>query len=124
MAILIYTVIISSICLIAFISKGVYAARSISREKLVIELTGSKPIFHDVKLKVLFPLFSFVYVFFAPKIYKEFEIIVSKIRLMVLRTERLLLQLVHYIRGKREVKVGGYHPYWNSLTESKGKKEE
>lgn len=100
-------------------SRGLSSARKLTEEELIKELAGSKPIFYDINRKIVFPAAAYLHDSLAPKVYKEFEVIISKFRINVLKVERLLLRLTHYIRGKREVrKNSGHHPYWTSVKTS------
>lgn len=116
MNILIYIAALSAAGLAALVFKGVFWARMMPREEFEKKLDESKPVFYDINAKIFVPAAVFLHDFLSPKIYKEFEIIISKFRINVLRMERLLLQLANYIRGKREVKMNGNkHPYWNQV---------
>lgn len=96
------------------------AVKKLSSADLMEGLKSSKPLFYDINTRIVLPTMSYIYVIMAPKVYKEFEIIISKIRINVLKVERVLLHLTHYIRGKREITSnGGSHPYWNALSEAK-----
>lgn len=127
MNILIYTALFSAAGAIFLFSKGLSFARALPREEFERKLNETKPVFHDINARIIVPFAVFLHNSFSPKIYKEFEIIISKFRLNVLRMERLLLQLANYIRGKREIKMNGNnHPYWNQVGGSgfEDKKEE
>ena len=127
MNILIYTALFSAAGVIFLFSKGLSFARALPREEFEQKLNETKPVFHDINAKIIVPFAVFLHDSFSPKIYKEFEIIISKFRLNVLRMERLLLQLANYIRGKREIKMNGNsHPYWNQVggSDSEDKREE
>ena len=63
---------------------------------------NQKPIFYDINARIIIPSAAFLHNSLSPKIYKEFEIIISRLRISALRMERLLLQLANYIRGKRK----------------------
>lgn len=127
MNILIYTALLSAAGAIFIFSRGLSFARALSKEEFERKLVQTKPVFHDINSRIIIPFAVFLHDSLSPKIYKEFEIIISKFRINVLRMERLLLQLANYIRGKREVKMnGGNHPYWNQVGGSgfEDKKEE
>ena len=116
MNILIFTAILSAAGIAALIFRGMFLARMMPKEELEKKINESKSVFYDINAKIFVPTAVFLHDSLSPKIYKEFEIIISKFRINVLRTERLLLQLANYIRGKREVKInGGKHPYWNQV---------
>ena len=86
------------------------------KEEFERRLGESKPLFYDINARIIIPSAVFLHDTLSPKIYKEFEIVISKFRINVLRMERLLLQLANYIRGKREVKMNGNsHSYWNQV---------
>lgn len=122
--IFIYTTAFSAIGLIVLIGRAVADARKISREEFRARFMETKPFFHDLNVRVVLPLMGYLSVVILPKIYKEFEIVISKFRINVLRIERMLLHLAHYMRGKREVKInGGAHPYWNNLSSPKDEKK-
>lgn len=115
-----YLAIFSAFGMAFLFAKEFSAVKKLSRAELIDGLKNSKPLFHDISVRIIFPAMNFVYVTMAPKVYKEFEIIISKIRINVLRVERILLNLTHYIRGKREItKNGNKHPYWNAVSEAK-----
>lgn len=119
MSILIYTALLSAVGIAFLVSKGVSFARAIPKEEFERRLGETKPVFHDINARIITPFAVFLHDSLSPKIYKEFEIIISKFRINVLRMERLLLQLANYIRGKREVKMNGSsHPYWNQVSGS------
>ena len=127
MSILIYTALLSAIGIVFLISKGVSFARSLPKEEFERRLVQTRPVFHDINAKIIIPFAVFLHDTLSPKIYKEFEIVISKFRINTLRMERLLLQLANYIRGKREVKMNGNsHPYWNQVggADSKDKNED
>ena len=124
---LIYMALLSAAGLVFLFSKGVSFARALPKEEFERRLNETKPVFHDINARIIIPFAVFIHDFLSPKIYKEFEIIISKFRINVLRMERLLLQLANYIRGKREVKMNGNsHPYWNQVNgaDSKDKNED
>lgn len=111
-----YIVVFSGIFLVAIFLKGVAAAKRLSPSEIKSELDGSKSFFYDISSRIIMPVAAFLHDSLAPKLYKEFEIIISKIRINVLKIERLLLHLTHYIRGKQEIKKNGNaHPYWDSV---------
>ncbi len=127
MNILIYIAILSAAGIAALVSKEVFFARAMPKEEFERRLSESRPIFYDFNARILIPAAVFLHDSLSSKIYKEFEIIVSKFRINVLRVERLLLRLANYIRGKREVKINGNsHPYWNKVSraEPEDKKED
>ena len=127
MSILIYTVLLSAAGITLLVSRGVSFARAMPKEEFERRLGETKPVFHDINARIVIPFAVFLHDTLSPKIYKEFEIIISKFRINVLRMERLLLQLANYIRGKREVKMNGNgHPYWNQVSgsDSKDKNED
>ena len=127
MNILIYMALLSAAGIAFIFSKGVSFARALPKEEFERRLNETKPIFHDINARIIIPFAVFIHDFLSPKIYKEFEIIISKFRINTLRMERLLLQLANYIRGKREVKMNGNsHPYWNQISDvdSKDKNED
>ena len=127
MSILIYTALLSAAGIALLVSRGVSFARAMPKEEFERRLGETKPVFHDINARIVIPFAVFLHDTLSPKIYKEFEIIISKFRLNVLRMERLLLQLANYIRGKREVKMNGNsHPYWNQVSgsDSENKNEE
>ncbi len=127
MSILIYTALLSAVGIALLVSRGVSFARAMPKEEFERRLGETKPVFHDINARIVIPFAVFLHDTLSPKIYKEFEIIISKFRINVLRMERLLLQLANYIRGKREVKMNGNnHPYWNQVSgsDSENKNEE
>ena len=124
---LIYMALLSAAGLVFLFSKGVSFARALPKEEFERRLNETKPVFHDINARIIIPFAVFIHDFLSPKIYKEFEIIISKFRINTLRMERLLLQLANYIRGKREVNMNGNsHPYWNQINgaDSKDKNED
>ena len=90
MNILIYTALFSAAGAVFLFSKGLSFARALPREEFERKLNETKPVFHDINAKIIVPFAVFLHDSFSPKIYKEFEIIISKSRLNVLRMERLL----------------------------------
>lgn len=127
MSILVYAALLSAAGIAFLVFKGVSFARAMPKEEFERRLNESKPIFHDINARIIIPSVVFLHDSLSPKIYKEFEIIISKLRISALRAERLLLRLANYIRGKREVKMNGNsHPYWNQLSglDSKDKSED
>ena len=127
MSILIYTALLSAAGIILIVLRGVSFARALPKEEFEQRLGETKPIFHDINARIIIPFAVFLHDSLSPKIYKEFEIVISKFRINVLRMERLLLQLANYIRGKREVKMNGNsHPYWNQVNspDSKDRNED
>lgn len=115
-----YIAVFSGAILVALFLKGLMPAKRLSAAgRLKQELVQTKPLFYDINTRIIMPAVIFLHDSFTPKIYKEVEIVISKIRINVLKIERLLLRLTHYIRGKREVKKNGNnHPYWARLAES------
>ena len=127
MNILIYTALLSAVGAVFLFSRGVSFARALPKEEFERRFSETRPVFHDINARIIIPFAVFLHDSLSPKIYKEFEIVISKFRINVLRTERLLLQLANYIRGKREVKMNGNsHPYWNQANgaDSKDKNED
>ena len=127
MNILIYMALLSAVGAVFLFSRGVSFARALPKEEFERRFNETKPVFHDINARIIIPFAVFLHDSLSPKIYKEFEIVISKFRINVLRTERLLLQLANYIRGKREVKMNGNsHPYWNQVNgaDSKDKNED
>src|SRR3990167_6217408 len=123
----IYIALLSAAGIAFLFSKGVSFARAMPKEEFERRLNETRPVFHDINARIIIPFAVFLHDSFSPKIYKEFEIIISKFRINVLRMERLLLQLANYISGKREVKMNGNsHPYWNQISDadSKNKNED
>ena len=107
------------------ISRKTFCARAMPRAKFEEKLSGTTPVFHDISARIIVPSIVFLHDTFSPKIYKEFEIIISRFRINVLRAERQLLHLANYIRGKREMKISdGNHPYWNQISDSGADKKE
>lgn len=122
--IFIYTTAFSVIGLVVLTGRAVADVKKINREEFKARFIETKPFFHDLNVRAVFPLMRYLSIIVLPKIYKEFEIVISKFRINVLRTERMLLHLAHYMRGKREVKInGGAHPYWNNLGSPKDEKK-
>ena len=122
---LIYMAILSFAGASFLISRKTFCARAMPREEFEEKLNGTAPVFHDISARIIVPFVVFLHDTFSPKIYKEFEIIISRFRINVLRAERQLLHLANYIRGKREVKISeGNHPYWNQLGNSEADKKE
>jgi len=122
----IYIALLSAVGLVFLFLRGVSFARALPKEEFEQKLNETRPVFHDINARIIIPFAVFLHDSFSPKIYKEFEIIISKFRINTLRMERLLLRLVNYIRGKREVKMNGNgHPYWNQVNgaDSKDKNE-
>jgi len=96
--------------------KGVSFARAMPKEEFERKLNETKPVFYDINAGIIIPFAVFLHDSLSPKIYKEFEIIISKFRINALRMERLLLRLANYIKGKREVKINGAkEAYWNQV---------
>ena len=123
----IYIALLSAAGIAFLFSKGVSFARALPKEEFERRLGETRPVFHDINTRIIVPFAVFLHDSLSPKIYKEFEIVISKFRINVLRTERLLLRLANYIRGKREVKMNGNsHPYWNQVggADSKDKNED
>src|SRR3989339_2207352 len=123
----IYIALLSAAGIVFLFSKGVSFARALPKEEFERRLGETRPVFHDINTRIIVPFAVFLHDSLSPKIYKEFEIVISKFRINVLRTERLLLRLANYIRGKREVKMNGNsHPYWNQISDvdSKDKNED
>jgi len=115
-----YLAIFSAFGMAFLFAKEFSSVKKLSKTEFADGLKNSKPLFHDINTRVVLPAMNFIYITLAPKVYKEFEIIISKIRINVLRTERLLLHLTHYIRGKREITSNGNkHPYWGAVNEAK-----
>jgi len=107
------------------ISRKAFYARMIPREEFEQKLNQTVPVFHDIGTRIIIPSIVFLHNALSPKIYKEFEIIISRFRINVLRAERHLLHLANYIRGKREMKINdGKHPYWNQISDSESDKKE
>lgn len=117
---LIYTAILSFGGSFLLVLRRAFYARTIPETELKRELSETVSVFRDIKTRLITPPFVLAHNTFSPKIYKEFEIIISKFRINVLRMERHLLRLANYIRGKREMKMNNdSHPYWDQLTDSK-----
>lgn len=122
-SILIYISSFSGVVLIALFAKNLKAAKAIPQAELEQSLRESRSSFHHISSGIVAPTAGYVKKSILPKVYKEFEIIISKFRIYILRVERMLLWLTHYVRGKREVKVNGSHPYWDSIMEKEKNKE-
>src|SRR3989338_7690280 len=104
---LIYIALLSAGGAAFIFSRRVFSARAMPKEEFERRINETRPVFHDINVRIIIPFFVFFHDSFSPKIYKEFEIIISKFRISALRMERLLLRLANYIRGKREVKMNG-----------------
>lgn len=118
---LIYISIFSAVIVIYLLAKGLVAIKDIDRNELSLKLASSKPIFQDFHVYVFIPFVNFLKISVLPKIFKEFEIIISKLRIIILKVERRLFHLVTYIRGKRDIGNNNSesHPYWDSVSDSK-----
>lgn len=105
-------------------AKGLAAARAMDRSELLLRAASSKSIFHDFHVYVFIPFVNSLKISVLPNIFKEFEKIISKFRINVLKVERWLFHLATYIRGKRNIKNNNKsHPYWDSVSDSKNKAE-
>lgn len=113
---LIYATALSCFGLIVLIAQGLREFNRIDSDEFLTKARETKPIFHDLKIHIWVPVANYFHAVIIPIIYKEFEIVISRVRINVLRIERLLLQLANYIRGKREVKINGqHHHYWGGF---------
>lgn len=120
---LIYISIFSAMIALYLLARGLIAIKDMEKNELSLKLASSKPIFHDFHVYIFIPFVSFLKISVLPKIFKEFEIIISKFRIIVLKVERRLFHLVTYIRGKRDMGNNNNdnesHPYWDSVGNSK-----
>lgn len=122
---LIYTAILSFAGASFLVSRRAFSARTIPETELRRELSETISVFYEIKTRLIIPPFVLMHDTFSPKIYKEFEIIISKFRINMLRAERQLLNLANYIRGKREMKMNNDgHPYWDQLADLKKEEKE
>lgn len=124
MNILVYISIFSAIGIIYLLAKGLVLAKAMDKKELSLRLISSKSIFDDFHVYVFIPLVNFLKISVLPIVFKEFEIIISKFRINVLKVERQLFHLANYIRGKREIKTDNEgHPYWDSVNALKDNKD-
>lgn len=122
--IILYTVIFSFLGAAGLFARRFAPARMLSGEELNRRLKETRPTFHGISNRVSVSAGNFVKRSVLPKLFKEFEIIISKFRIYVLKAERMLHDLTHYIRGKREIKSGrSNHPYWNNVGASDDNKD-
>lgn len=122
---LIYIAVFSFASAYFLVSRRAFYARAMPEADFKRELAETKSAFDDIKERLIIPPFVLMHDTLSPKIYKEFEIIISKFRINMLRAERHLLRLANYIRGKREMKMNNDgHPYWDQLTDSKKEENE
>jgi hypothetical protein len=119
LSIFIYITILSAVGIIYLLAKGLAPVKTMSRNELRLRLASSNPMFHDINTRVFSPFWNYLKM---PRVFKEFEIIISKFRIITLRMERRLFELANYIRGKRNAESGnGGNSYWNSVHDSKNK---
>ncbi|MEK9183640.1 MAG: hypothetical protein AAB890_01020 [Patescibacteria group bacterium] len=124
MDILVYISIFSAIGIIYLLARGLILARTMDKKELSLKLASSKSIFDDFHVYVFVPFVGFLKISVLPMVFKEFEIIISKFRINVLKVERQLFHLANYIRGKREIKTDNEsHPYWDSVNTLKNNKD-
>lgn len=116
---LILAVVFSSAGMVFLLFKPVAEAREIPREEFINKLRLSKSVFDDFSYRVAEPFKNIWKNLLLPLFLKKSEKIVARFRISVLKTERLLLQLTNYIRGKRENGNNGHTPYWKDLNDFK-----
>ncbi len=93
---------------------------SLSDKELLVKIYESKSLFADLYDRIINPAFNYWRQVVIPEIYKEFEKIISRIRLNILKIECWLLKLANYIRGKRTIQSNGCSTeYWKDLNDSK-----
>ena len=121
---------ITLILLIVFSGSGMFyliwsrfkAVKIIKEEELLVKLQGTKYLFSDFHDYVVIPMINFWKNSVLPSIYKEFEKVVSRFRINLLKIEGWLLKLTNYIRGKRNNQCNGngsQSQYWKDVNDFK-----
>lgn len=88
--------------------------------ELISKLQAAKPFFLDFNHYIVEPTVNFWKTVVLPKIYKEFEKLVSRLRINILKLEGWLLKLANYIRGKRKIQTNNEQsPYWKDINDFK-----
>lgn len=94
--------------------------RIMNERDLIIKIQESRCLFTDFYEGVVNPAINFWRNSILPAVYKEFEKIISRFRINVLKVEGWLLKLTNYIRGKRKVQNNGNQSqYWKDINDFK-----
>lgn len=118
--ILIIFILFSGIGMFYMVASRIEEVRAMSRGQFISALRESKPVFSDFNHYFVSPIVHFTQTIILPKIFKEFEKMISMLRINILKVEKLLLDLSRYIKGKREIKTNGKrNPYWKDMNDFK-----
>lgn len=118
--ILIILMIFSGGGIVCLVINRLKAARLMGERELIIKIQESKSLLADFYEKVINPTVNFWRKSLLPPLYKEFEKIISRFRINVLKIESWLLKLTNYIRGKRNVQSNNHHSqYWKEMNDFK-----
>jgi len=117
--ILISFIIVSAIGMVFLLTKKMREILPLSEEELLSRVRTIRSVSSDLHDYIVVPISVFWKTVALPKIYKDFEKIVSRFRINILKIECWLLKLTNYIRGKREVQRNGNTEYWKEINGSK-----
>ena len=94
--------------------------RALGEYEFLNRLKLSKSFFSDFHQQIIIPAINFWQSSLLPRIYKEFEKIIGRFRIHILKIENLLFKLANYIRGKRKTENNNHQsPYWREINDFK-----
>jgi hypothetical protein len=102
------TFILSGIGIAVMLSTQVLKIKKLpSKELKSAEYVSNAHFLKDILKNLFIPVYNFWDIKIIPRIYHVSEKIAHKMRIYVLKTEKSLLKLTNYIKGKREIKNNG-----------------
>ncbi len=94
--------------------------KGVSESEFASRLTETKPFWLDFYEMFFIPAFRAYQEKARPFILKEIEKLTRRFRIIVLRTECLLMRFGEYVRGKRVVSPNGHKShYWEQINNCK-----
>ncbi|TSD02147.1 MAG: hypothetical protein Athens071424_182 [Parcubacteria group bacterium Athens0714_24] len=117
--ILIFLIIISALGIFYLLTGRIKGILPLSEEDILLKIRAMRSVSSDLHDYIIVPTSAFWKNVVLPKIYKDFEKMISRFRINILKIECWLLKLTNYIRGKREIQCNGNTEYWKEINESK-----
>ncbi len=115
--------LVAAFCALAvLLGRGFLRVRNFSKEELLNRLEENDFFWSEFRGFFVSPVARIYQENVRPKTYKEIEKLTRRFRIVVLRSECLLLRFSEYLRGKRTMQGNGHKShYWEQIIQTKGK---